>query len=113
MSNKSLIISNINFAEVIQLDEIVLFVANGSYSEVILENNKRIIASKNLHWFEQKASDQIFFRVHKSYIINLLFVRKVFHNEFKIELQNGRCIPLSRGKKQELWKRLESLNRSA
>lgn len=110
MSVKTIIISNSQFSEIIKLSEIVLIIAQGSYSEIVLQNKRRITASKNLHWFETKTNLDSLFRVHKSYIINLNFVSKVFNSQYKIMLENGCSIPLARTKKKEFWEQLEKAN---
>ena len=109
MTTKSLIITNSRYSEIVDIKSIVFFIANGSYCEIVLNDKRKITASKNLHWFEEKTANGFFFRVHKSYLINVLFVTKIFNNEFKIELSSGIVIPLSRSKKLDFWQKLTSL----
>ncbi|MDX8341781.1 LytTR family DNA-binding domain-containing protein [Draconibacterium sp. IB214405] len=109
MINKSLLITNAKYSEIVKLDEVVLIEAQGSYSEVVLDSHRKILATRNLGWFEKAAKDQSFFRVHKSFLVNLNFVQKIFHGDQQIILSNGSNIPLSRNKRSELKKRLIEL----
>ncbi len=106
MINRSLIISSFKYSELIKLNDIVFCIANGSYSEIILQNKRKVCISKNLRWLEERIDMNSFFRVHKSYLINLQYVCKIFHDENKIQLKNGIYIPLSKYKKQEFWEKI-------
>lgn len=106
----TLIITSIKYSEIIQLHDIVYCKADGSYSEIILKDQRKVTTSKNLLWLEQRTSQDSFFRIHKSYLINLQYLSKIFHNEGKIALQNNHLIPISRYKKQDFWRKIESMN---
>ena len=54
----------------IENKEIVYFKANENYTEIILESGKRLISSKTIKRYEEKMNSKIFYRTHKSYIIN-------------------------------------------
>lgn len=109
--NKSIIISNSRYTQLIPLNEIIYCKAIGSYSEIVLTNKKVIIVSKNLHWIEQRCNTDLFFRTHKSYIINLLYVCQVCRKENTIILLNDVRVPLSRIKKKQFWMRLQSFHK--
>ena len=109
MPTKSLILANSRFSEIISLERIVFFAANGSYCDVVLDDHRKILVSKNLHWFEKKTACDLFCRVHKSYIVNLQHISRIFHVEYKIILHDGTSIPLSRSKKQLFWEKLEKI----
>jgi two-component system LytT family response regulator len=65
-------VSSIVFVDV---DDILFFQADGSYSMVFLKDGKTIIASKSLKHFENILVDNpYFFRCHKSYIVNLNYI---------------------------------------
>jgi two-component system LytT family response regulator len=59
----------------IDIDTIVYIKAEGAYSELILNDDSKILVSKNLKHFEDALSiSRFFIRVHKSYLINTQFV---------------------------------------
>lgn len=56
----------------LRLSDIVMIKGEGAYSEVILADGEKLLASKNLKHFEEMLQDiPRFFRSHKSYIINM------------------------------------------
>lgn len=54
-----------------------------------------------LGWFEEKLPRQMFARVHRSHLVNQLFVKETDANSI-ILLSNGEKIAMSRRKKQVL-----------
>jgi two-component system LytT family response regulator len=100
------LISNMKYSEVISLTDIVFIQADGSYSKVFLNSKKTISCSKNLSFFETVIKSDSFIRIHKSYLVNLDYLNKIFNNEDKISLVNNVEIPMSRYKKKLLWEKL-------
>lgn len=45
--------------------------ADGSYSDIFLKNGKKLKISKNLKKISEFLPDQVFFRCHHSFIINI------------------------------------------
>jgi two-component system, LytTR family, response regulator len=59
----------------IDLDEIVYLKAENTYTEIHLQDQSKLLVSRTLKNFEEVLVDKhIFFRCHKSYIINRQFV---------------------------------------
>lgn len=62
-------VSNITFVDI---DDILFFQADGSYTHVYLKEGKTIVASKSLKHFENTLIEHPdFLRCHKSYIVNI------------------------------------------
>jgi DNA-binding LytR/AlgR family response regulator len=78
--------------------------ALGDYVKVITSNSNIIVLS-SLRSFEKKLPINKFLRIHKSYIINLDRVDNLSNKTVEIE---SNLIPVSRNKKAELEKMLES-----
>ncbi|WP_372934042.1 LytR/AlgR family response regulator transcription factor [Mariniphaga sediminis] len=108
MRNPIIFIPSDKYTEIVHFEDIVFCKAEGSYTQVILKDRPKIISPRNLSWFEKIINAESFFRVHKSYYVNLKFVRKVFRNEDKVCLSTGENIPLSRYKKKLFWQKLRS-----
>lgn len=68
------------------------------YIHVYLEDTRYLIRKK-LSDMEEQMPKQMFYKAHRSYLINLGFVK--FFNGKKIRMKNGNEIPLSRGKRTE------------
>jgi two-component system LytT family response regulator len=109
MNYKTIIIPGSRYSEIISIDEILLCKGMGSYTEIDLTDNRKLTVSKNLHWFEQRLCPEYFFRAHKSFIINLLHISKIFKLENMVCLTNGTQIPISRSRKGLLWEKLSCL----
>lgn len=78
--------------------------ALGDYVKVITSNSNIIVLS-SLRSFEKKLPIDKFLRIHKSYIINLDRIDNLSNKTVEIE---SNLIPVSRNKKAELEKMLES-----
>jgi two-component system LytT family response regulator len=79
--------------------------AYGDYIKVVTDDETHLVLS-TMKGFEKELPEGKFIRVHKSFIINLSRVEK-FNNKF-IEIGTTK-IPLSRNKKEEIVKAIESI----
>lgn len=86
--------------DLVHLADIMYAIASGSYSEIVLSNNSKIITSKPLKHFEEILPNTLFFRCHKSYLINLNYAHSYNDIFKKIILINGIEIPVSVRKKE-------------
>jgi len=94
--------------EVLKLDEILYLQAEGSYTKVFLQNNLQLLVSKNLRYFEELiGDDKLFFRNHRSYLVNVHAVKKVLRSDGGIViLQNEMQLPITSERIDELIKLL-------
>jgi two-component system, sensor histidine kinase LadS len=83
--------------------------ASGNYTVFYVLNSKQVMASHTLADFEDKLSTDTFLRVHKSHIVNLMFVAKYTKGDGGIlTLLDGSEVPVSRSRKDELLKKLQN-----
>jgi len=67
-----------------------------------LLDGKKITLSKTLKYVEELLPSSIFQRIHKSYLVNLNYVKRFNKtDEFLVELTNGESLPVSVRKKEE------------
>ncbi len=87
-------------------DDILYLEADGMYTKVHLANSKQELISKPLSYFEtQLKNNHLFFRCHRSYLINLYYLEKFVKKDGDFLLmKNQTSIPISRTKKQEFLK---------
>jgi two-component system, LytTR family, response regulator len=86
---------------IVKLEEIIYCEAQRSYTVFRLVNNKTIMISKPLFDYDRLLADTIFFRVHKSFLINLLHVKEYMRGEGgTVLMSNGMEIEVSRRKKE-------------
>ena len=82
--------------------EIICCCAEGTYTQIILLDDKTIMASNSLKYFDEMFSDHIdFFRISKSCLINLNFVKSLNKVKEVVVLENGLEVKIARRKKQE------------
>ena len=87
----------------IKIKDVMYFEADGSYTHVVLSNGETHLVSKSLSNFEEVLQDDnLFFRSHKSNLVNLNYIKKYIRGEGgELIMQNDKSIVLSRNKKQE------------
>lgn len=74
--NSNICITSLDCLQMIRLNEIVYLSGDGSYTQIHLENNKKVTASKPLKYYEELLPDDYFIRTHQSYIVNKNFIDK-------------------------------------
>lgn len=97
--------------EILTYREIVHLEASESYTVIFLENGKKLLSSKNIKVYERKLNPTVFFRTHKSHIINIEHHLKGF-SRFEgnsAVLSNGKHIPISRRKLQSFLDRISGM----
>ncbi len=78
-------------------EDIMYLEANDSYTTIHLKDGKRSVSSKHIRVFENNLDPKSFFRVHKSFIINLAHLKGFNRSEGNMAvLDNGTLIPVSR-----------------
>ncbi|MDL5512241.1 LytTR family DNA-binding domain-containing protein [Arenibacter sp. M-2] len=93
--------SNLKKRKVV-LNDIKWIEALGDYIKLVTNEGNVVILS-TMKSFEQKLPKEKFLRIHKSYIVNLEKVEKFNSKNIEVE---GRQVPLSRNKKNELMEAL-------
>lgn len=86
----------------ISFENIVRMEGDGSYTNVFLKNNQKILVSKTLKDFQELLFDRNLFRPHHSHLINIDHVICFHHKDGgAIEMSDGALVPLARRKKEE------------
>ncbi|PJA08678.1 MAG: DNA-binding response regulator [Flavobacteriales bacterium CG_4_10_14_0_2_um_filter_32_8] len=101
-NNKSDIIAvpTLSGYEIIKIEDIVYFEADESYTRMFLSNGHKLISSMTIARYEKVLDNTIFYRIHKSYIINTRHHLKEFnrHDGNVAIMDSGVSIPVSRRK---------------
>lgn len=84
--------------KVINAEDIIRLEAEDCYTHIFTTIEKKLTISKTLREIEDKVSDRLFFRVHKSHLINLHHIK----NYSKLD---GGCITMSDGVKIHVSRR--------
>ncbi|RRQ49385.1 DNA-binding response regulator [Maribacter algicola] len=88
--------------QVLNVEEILYCKADDNYTEIYLEN-KKILVSKTLKYFEDALVEFYFARIHKSYLVNVNEVVKYRKGKGgSVVLSNGKELLVSASKKKDL-----------
>ena len=94
----------------IDVENLSLLEADGSYTKVWLKDGSNLLVSKKLKFFEQLLEKKrIFFRVHRSSLININSIKKYSKAESYLLLDNNKSIKIARDKKSEFEEYIKSI----
>lgn len=105
-------IVNIGGRKKVCADEIMLLQADQNYTIVIFKDGKKILVAKTLKELEKRLSNfPIFFRTHKSFIVNLRFAENIGCTllENYLSFPNETKVCVSRRRKNDLEMRILQL----
>jgi two-component system LytT family response regulator len=106
-----IVIPELGSKRILQLSDIIAIEARGAYSNIHLKNAKPLLVSKNLKHFESVLpEDQIFFRSHKSWIINLNEIQVLSKSSGEIKMIDNICARLSKYRISEFETSMSSLD---
>ncbi|UOQ52639.1 LytR/AlgR family response regulator transcription factor [Hymenobacter cellulosivorans] len=80
----------------------------GIYTELHLQNGKKVLHDKSLEKLEQLLPPS-FARIHKSYIVSIAQAEKIIVQEgssYQLQLHNGELLPIGRARYKELRSKL-------
>lgn len=104
ISNKAIphkiILRSANSSEIVDFDKIHFIEAQGSYSKIVFAKNnavKEVVMSNPLSDYEELLPADMFYRIHRSYLINCSFISKILKDDScKIILKDNSVLPVSR-----------------
>ncbi len=109
---ETLLISQHGGVKILPLDQIIYLQAKGSYTELILTVGGRMVVSKPLCRFEEKLHSLGFYRIHKTYMINLRHLREYETKDGEVAvLTNGIRLYLSRNRTADFLRMVEEVTR--
>lgn len=88
--------------QVLEVSDIYFCKADDNYTEIYLEE-KKIVVSKTLKYFEEALGEFPFARIHKSYLVNVNEIHKYKKGKGgSVILSNGKELSVSASRKAEL-----------
>jgi len=100
---KFVAVSNHDRVSFIKNEDVLYCKSSGRYTEFYFSNGRRMVASKSLGEYEASLDQSIYYRIHKSYIVNLSHITNISRKDGSYcELKDGVKLPISR-------RRLDSL----
>ncbi len=96
--------------DVLALDDIIRLEAGGSYTKVVMKSGKNSIVSRTLKDFEDAVPKEKFFRIHKSHLINLKYVREYSNvGGCFVTMTDGSRVEVSRRKAPEFVQKIRTV----
>ncbi|MFN8116184.1 MAG: response regulator [Bacteroidia bacterium] len=94
----------------VEVSDIILLEADGAYTTFYLKDSQKILVSKKLKFYEDILSNRShFFRTHRSYFININYIKTYSRGENAILMDNDFLVTISRDRKQEFESLLKDL----
>ncbi|KAA1247628.1 LytTR family DNA-binding domain-containing protein [Aquimarina sp. RZ0] len=92
---------------VIKIPSVLYCVSNGNYTTFIRKDDKEVVISKNLKYIESKLQLYGFFRIHRSYLINLDHVKTLVKDQGGYVIMcDEKSLPIARDSKKALYDKL-------
>lgn len=92
------------------LDNIIAAEADGSYTNVCLSDRTDLLISKKIRFFEELLTpNPQFYRVHRSSIVNINYIKKYSRNDSMLEMENSKMIKIAREKKSEFEEHIKAI----
>lgn len=88
----------------VEADDIMYLIAEGSYTEIVFSDKKRVLITKKIKYFEENLANPCFFRSHRSYIVNLNKISQYIRTGNYIVMDDGFKVSLARDRKDEFLK---------
>ena len=108
LKSEFLTITSLDKIDIVKKDDILFCKSDGRYTTFYLKNKSEIVACKNLGEFEPSLKEDIFFRIHQSYIVNMEKVVCVHkRNGHYCEMSNGARLPIAKRRIEDFNKYLK------
>ena len=86
--------------DLLPVGQVVLFVADGSYTRVVLVDGSETLASKKIGLFDELLGERWgFFRAHRSYLVNLDLLEAYHRAEATLVMRGGHEARLARDRR--------------
>ena len=101
-NNHRIALSTLEGLLFINVCDIIYCESNGPYTHFILKQANKIVTSKHLKDYENLLSGYDFFRIHKSYLVNLREIQKYIRGEGgQLIMSNGAALSVSKQRKED------------
>jgi len=108
---KKITIPSIDEIHFVHIDDIVRLQSDDNYTIFHKSDGKKIVASRTIKSFEQMFSPFNFFRVHRSHLINLNYIKKFVKGSSYIIMEDDMKIEVSRRRKAVFMEKVKELQK--
>lgn len=99
MQNKFIFLKNGYKSEKIDIQDIVFIAGNKEYATYYTKSGRTYLKNERLKNLEKDYQPYGFIRIHKSYLINTQYIKKIFNNNVEIQ---GETIPIGRAYREQI-----------
>lgn len=93
----------------VKIKDITRCESENNYTNIFLNNGKKIMVSKTLKEYDEMLTPFGFFRIHKSYLINLSYLTRYKKGEGGyVEMEDGAELEVSRRRKEDFLSALQN-----
>ncbi|WP_062057798.1 LytR/AlgR family response regulator transcription factor [Aquimarina longa] len=107
---KKIILKNADAIHIVKTEDILYAKSDNNYTTFLLYSGKEILVSKPLKSFDEQLTTYNFFRVHQSFLINLIHISSFNKREEVIILNEIHTIPVAQSRKRLLIEYINKLN---
>lgn len=102
-------ISHTKGVKIIEDDDITYVEASGNCSEIHFKDDTRYLDTRTLKVYEEILNSNKFYRIHKSYIINMSMIKEYSsENGYVVVLKNGVNLPVARNRVSHFLKTIKN-----
>jgi two-component system, LytTR family, response regulator len=96
---------------VVKNEEIIHLEASDNYTMIYMTDNRKFLSCKNIKVYEESLNEKVFYRIHKSHIINVSHHLKSFsrNDGNTVLLSNSKQIPVARRKLADFMDRINKV----
>lgn len=96
-----------NTYELVKATQIVFCRADNNYTEICLSDNRKVLLSKTLKYYENKLQGQNFCRIHQSFLVNMDFVKSIEKGKTShVVLKDGTVLDVAQARKESVYRML-------
>lgn len=108
--NERLALHSQDKIQVVEIETIVRCESSVNYTTFFFKNGDQIVVTRTLKEFEDLLSDQGFFRVHQSHLVNTRQIKEYVKSDGgHLNMKDGSLIPVSVRKRPDVMKMLDML----
>lgn len=82
--------------KITNLNNTMYLQAAESYCIMVMQNGKTNVKSRPMKHFESRLYENGWCRIHRSFIVNPVFIKKISENRDAVFLETGIALPISR-----------------
>ena len=101
-------LSTTNGLVFVKITDIMYCESSGNYTHFFMNDNKKIVVSRQLGEYEKLLPENNFTRIHDKYIINLAYIKEYIKGSGgDVVLENGKELPVATRRKEDFLARFE------